>query len=96
MVERREDIGGKLTWSILVGIISITLGMFFQNTYQKSVMADERSIVNTKDIAVLKEALFNTQVNIEMIRTKQNVHYDLSMKNNADLSAIRFLLEKKQ
>ena len=55
-LERRADIGSKVTVSILLSMIALLLGMFFNSVYGMAKDANTCSSTNTKDIAVLQKS----------------------------------------
>ena len=55
MAERRNDIGGKLTYVVLTAVITLMLSAFFYKTYGMAEGALEKSNTNERDIAVLKQ-----------------------------------------
>jgi hypothetical protein len=53
-MERRQDVGLKISFVIFSAIITILLGLFFTKTYESAARACEVGTGNTKDIAVLR------------------------------------------
>jgi len=53
--DRRNDIGQKLTYTVMTAIVSILLTLIFVKTYQTAENAYAASCANTTDIAVLKQ-----------------------------------------
>jgi len=52
--ERRVDVGLKMVYSLLTGIIAIMLTVFFMKTYNLAEGSMELGHENKKDVAVLQ------------------------------------------
>lgn len=55
--DRRQDVGLKIVYALLTGIIAIMLTVFFMKTYNLAEGATDLSQENKKDIAVLQQCI---------------------------------------
>lgn len=55
--DRRQDVGLKLVYSLLTGVIAVMLTVFFIKTYNLAEGAQSLSQENRKDVAVLQQCV---------------------------------------
>ena len=70
--ERRQDVGLKLIYSLLTGIIAIMLTVFFMKTYTIAEDAKNGVAVAKMDIAVLQQCIKG----IDLALTKMDIKLD--------------------
>ena len=93
--ERRNDLGTKISWTILVALIGILLSMFLNFTYGMSKDAMDKSTKNSESIIRLEQCYLNTESKISEIRDIQKSHLDVSTANNVEIQKIIQILKKK-
>lgn len=94
-MERRNDLGSKISWSILIGLISLMLSLLFSHTYGMSQDALNKSIQNSEDIVRLTQCYSDILSQIEDIKNIQKDHLKVSQQNNVEIQRLIEIIKKK-
>lgn len=76
--ERRQDVGLKLVYALLTGIIAIMMTVFFMKTYNLAEGAESLSQENRKDIAVLQQCIKG--IDLSLVKMDLKLDTLLSLK----------------
>lgn len=69
-MDRRNDLGHKITFAILIAVVSMFLTIIFMKTYNLAEAANKRSYENDTDIAVLFKSYEMIEQRLELIDIK--------------------------